>query len=111
MKEKISGIGALISAAFASICCLGPLVLAGLGLSGVGLAAGLVRYRPIFLVLTTVLLAVAFYFTYRKKERACPDGSCEFRSGSKTMKTTLWIITVITIGVATFPTWSCCLLP
>lgn len=109
MKEKISGIGALISAAFASICCLGPLVLAGLGLGGVGLAAGLVRYRPLFLVLTAVLLAVAFYFTYRKKEVACPDGTCEFRSGNKTMKTTLWIITVITIGVATFPTWSCCL--
>lgn len=104
--EKTAGIVALVSAAFASICCLGPVVLAALGLGGVGLAAGLTQYRPIFLGFTAIILGVAFYFTYRKREVACADGTCELRSGGKTMKGVLWAITVLAVGLATFPTWS-----
>ena len=106
MREKIAGIGALISAVFASICCVGPIVLVGLGLGGAGLAVGLAKYRPIFLVLTPLFLGAAFYLTYRKKEVQCEDGTCKLQSGSKTMKTGLWIITVFAVGIASFPHWS-----
>ncbi len=106
MKEKIVGIVAVASAALASICCLGPIVLVGLGLGGAGFAAGLTQYRPYFLGLTAVLLGTAFYLTYRKREVACEDGSCEMRSGSRTMKAVLWVVTAATLGMATFPSWS-----
>ncbi|MBI2071042.1 MAG: cation transporter [Elusimicrobia bacterium] len=106
MKEKIASVGALASAALASVCCLGPIVLIGLGLGGVGLAAGLAKYRLFFLGLTAILLGSAFYMTYRKRKVACADGSCEFRSGSKTMKTVLWVIAILAVGTATFPDWS-----
>ena len=113
MKEKVAGIGAVVSASLASICCLGPLALVGLGLGGVGLAAGLVKSRPFFLALTAVFLGLAFYFTYRKREVACPDGSCRLRAGSRTMKVTLWVIAAAAVGLATYPNWaallfSCC---
>jgi len=75
-------------------------------LGGLGLAAGLAKYRPFFLGLTAIFLGVAFYLTYRKREVACADGSCELRSGSKIMKTALWVITVLAVGMATFPNWS-----
>ena len=106
MKEKIIGIVAIASAVIASVCCLGPIVLVGLGLGGAGFAAGLTQYRPYFLGLTAVLLGTAFYLTYRKREVACADGSCEMRSGSKTMPAVLWFVTAAALGMATFPSWS-----
>ena len=110
MNNKLVGLAALFSAGFASICCIGPLVLTALGLGSLGLAAGLTQYRPIFLGVTAVVLGAGFYFAYRKREAACADGSCEVRSGSKTMKAGLWGLTALTVALATFPTWSACLL-
>lgn len=106
MREKIAGIAALTSASLASICCIGPIVLVGLGLGGAGLAAGLAQYRLFFLAVTALFLGVAFYLTYRRREVACEDGSCVFRSGSKGMKAALWVITAFAVGLATFPSWS-----
>lgn len=106
MNNKVVGLTALASAALASVCCIGPAVLAALGIGSLGLAAGLTPYRPLFLAATAVILAVAFYFAYRKRPVACPDGSCELRSSSRTMKAVLWIVTALAVGVATFPNWS-----
>lgn len=106
MKEKLASIGALASATFASICCFGPIVLVALGLGGAGLAAGLEKYRPIFLSLTALFLGAAFYLAYKKREVACADGSCEIRSGSAKAKAALWAITALAVGLGTFPNWS-----
>lgn len=106
MKEKIAGIGALVTASLASVCCLGPIFLVGLGLGGVGLAAGMAKYRPLFLGMTSILLGVAFYLTYRKRETVCEDGRCELRSGGRIMKVFLWVVAAATLGLATFPNWS-----
>lgn len=103
-------LAALGSAGLASICCIGPLVLAGLGAGSLGVAAELTRYRPQFLGLTGVILAFAFYFVYRKRSAVCADGSCELRSGSRNIKAGLWVITVLAAGMAAFPCWSSLLL-
>lgn len=106
MDKKFVGLAALASAALASVCCLGPLVLAGLGLGSLGLAAGLTKYRPVFLALTGVVLAVAFYLAYRKRTVACADGSCELRSGGRAMKAGVWTVAAFAAALATFPSWS-----
>lgn len=106
MKEKLASLGALVSASLASICCLGPVVLAGVGLGGASLAAGLVKYRPLFLGLTGAFLASAFYLTYRKRPIDCADGRCEWRAGSRSMKTALWIVAVLVAGLVTYPYWT-----
>lgn len=110
MKEKIIGIVTILSASLASICCIGPIVLVGLGLGGAGLAMSLEKYRLLFLGLTVLLLGFAFYLTYRKRQVTCEDGSCDLRSGSKTMKVTLWTITIVALSMATFPNWSALML-
>lgn len=109
-NKVVVGIAALASAGLASVCCIGPLVLTGLGLGGLGLAAGLTQYRSLFLALTALVLAVGFYLAYRKREVPCADGSCELRSGSGTMKATLWTVTALALAMATFPSWSVLLL-
>lgn len=105
-NRAVVGIAALASAGLASVCCIGPLVLTGLGLSGLGLAAGLTKYRSLFLALTALVLAVGFYLAYRKGEVPCADGSCELRSGSRKMRATLWAVTALALAMATFPSWS-----
>lgn len=111
MNNRIAvGIAALASAGLASVCCIGPILLTGLGLGSLGLAAGLTRYRPAFLALTGLVLAVGFYLAYRKREVPCADGSCEVRSGSKTMKAALWGVTALALALGTFPSWSVLLL-
>ena len=104
MNNKIVvGAVALVSAGLASVCCIGPVIVTGLGLGSLGLAAGLTQYRPLFLALTGLVLAAGFYLAYRKRPATCADGSCELRSGSRTVKAALWAITAMTLGVATFP--------
>lgn len=106
MDKKLFGLAALASAALASVCCLGPLSVMGLGLGSLGVAAGLTKYRPFFLALTCVVLAIAFYLAYRKRSVACADGSCEFRSSSRAMKAGVWIVAALAAAMVTFPNWS-----
>lgn len=106
MKNKIVGVLAIVSASVASICCIGPVVLTGLGLSGLGLAAVLTHYRSLFLAVTGIALGVGFYLAYRRRSVPCVDGTCEYRSGSRTTKAALWAITAAATALATFPNWS-----
>lgn len=97
MKEKLVGIGAVLSAALASVCCIGPLVLAGLGLGSLGAAGALTKYRPLFMAVTFAILGIAFYFVYRKREVQCKDGSCKVESGNKKSRVALWGVTLFAL--------------
>lgn len=103
MKTKFLNIGTVFTAFLASLCCIGPIVLAALGLGGAGLVVGLEAYRPYFIVFTLLFLMGAFYFTYRKREVVCEDGTCKMEHGSKWSKISLWTITVLTIFFIAFP--------
>ncbi len=72
--EKVAKIGTVVSAIMASACCWLPLTLLAVGVSGVGIAATLETYRPLFIVVTFSFLAAAFYFTYRPKKAASEAG-------------------------------------
>ncbi|MBI2787338.1 MAG: cation transporter [Elusimicrobia bacterium] len=104
MKSKIAAIGAIVSAALASVCCIGPLVFAALGLGSVGLAASLEQYRPYFLAAMAIFLGIGFLQVYRRRDQ-CSDGVCRTEAGGGLMKKALWIVTVAALGMATFPSW------
>lgn len=99
-----SVVGALIASFMASLCCIGPLVLALLGIGGAGLLVKLERYRPYFIVLTLSLLAVGFYFTYRKPKGVEGDAcGCEHPKASRVGRVMLWIATIIVAAFLSFP--------
>ena len=109
--RKASLAATLVSAFAASICCIGPLAAAFLGLTGLGALVKYEPYRPYFAALTLALLAGAFYLTYRpKRAAACAPGSlCEEAGPDRIQKlnrAVLWIVTAIVLLVLTFPTWS-----
>lgn len=103
MSKKYFSVAAVVSAIFASICCLGPIILAAIGLSGIAMFSSLAKYRLIFVVLTFGIIIYAFYSVYAKKKHICEDGTCLMKSGSPGEKVILWIITVIVIGLLLFP--------
>lgn len=105
---KILNVGAIGAALAASVCCLGPLVLALLGLGGGALLLKVEPYRPYFLVATALLLGAAFYLTYRGPAPAdCEPGSaCASPTSRKGQRIVLWIVTVIAALTAAFPYFS-----
>jgi mercuric ion transport protein len=105
MNEKVGVIGAIGAAIVASICCIGPVVLAGLGIGAVAAAQSFAPYRPLFLALTTVLLGMGFYFAYRKPKQAaaCNGEVCETPRVARWGRPLLWIATAIVVALVTFP--------
>jgi copper chaperone CopZ len=58
-------LGSLFTAIVASACCWLPLLLIAFGFSAAGVGSFFEQYRPHFLCATFMLLAVAWYLTYR----------------------------------------------
>ena len=108
MKAPATLAGTLVAAFLASVCCLGPLVLGVLGIGSLGLAATIAPFRPWLLGLTALFLTIAFYFAYRPEVAAeCgPDGECPAPASRRTQRISLWVVTVLTLLMATYPRWS-----
>jgi mercuric ion transport protein len=99
--------GSVIGGILASVCCIGPLVLALLGISGAAFARSFEPLRPYFLVATYALLAGAFYSTYRPAPKECgPGEACEMPGTNLLGKVMLWIATVVVVLTTAFPWYS-----
>jgi mercuric ion transport protein len=102
-------VGAVVAAFASSLCCLGPLLVAALGLGGAGLLVRFEPYRPYFALLTVVLLGSGFYFTYRRPKLAPaavgggPACHCELPMANRFGRVMLWIATVVVAGFLGFP--------
>jgi mercuric ion transport protein len=100
-----AGAVAVASAIAASICCLGPLVLALLGLGGGALLLKFEPYRPHLLGATALFLGAAIYLTYRRPppDECAPGSACARPSSRRGQKIALWIVTGIVVLAAAFP--------
>ena len=99
--------GSVGSAALASACCWGPLVLLAVGASAAGVSSAFERTRPLFLALAAVFLSTGFYLNYFRKRRAVACSTCaaprpRLRRLNRAM---LWVSTVVVLSVALFPNW------
>ncbi len=105
MNEKVGVIGAIGAAIVASVCCIGPVVLAGLGVGAVAAAQQFAPYRPLFLTITAVLLALGFYFAYRKPKHAaaCDGEVCRAPRVARWGRPLLWIATISVLALVAFP--------
>jgi len=81
-------------------------------LGGVGLGAALVStfapLRPYFLAISVVLLALGFYFVYRKPKAppACEGETCAPQGRARRMaKPLLWLATLAVAALAFFPSY------
>ena len=113
MTDRFLSLGSAVAAFVASLCCLGPLILGGVGLGAV-LMATFAPLRPYFLTLSAMLLALGFYFVYRKPRtaEACEGEVCASDSRARrAAKPLLWLATLAVLALALFPYYGARLLP
>ena len=100
-KRGVLAAGGVLGAVLASSCCIGPLLLLSLGVSGawIGNLTALAPYQPVFLVVTFGFLGAGFWTVYRKPKVACEAGSyCASPRSDRLLKLALWAATFLALA-------------
>jgi mercuric ion transport protein len=103
--EWLMAAGGLIGALAASSCCILPLVLFSLGVSGawIGNFTRLAPYQPSFIAATICLLGYGYWLVYRSSRRACADGeACARPPPNRLVKTGLILSTILVVAALAF---------
>jgi mercuric ion transport protein len=97
--------GGLLGALAASSCCIMPLTLFGLGVSGawIGNFTRLAPYQPWFIAATTAFLSYGYWLVYRSSRLACADGeACVHPLPSRIVKVGLILATILVVAALCF---------
>jgi mercuric ion transport protein len=109
MSELQKRRGALVAGGLAAIvassCCLGPLVLVTLGVSGswIGYLTVLEPYRPIFIGVALLALLFAWQSIYRETQTCNPGEMCEMREVRAAYKLIFWSVAALVLVALVFP--------
>jgi mercuric ion transport protein len=109
MTEPQSGRSALVvgglAAILASTCCLGPLVLVVLGVSGawIGNLTVLEPWRPIFIGAALVALFFARRRIFRPAAACKPGEVCAIAQVRVAYKVVFWIVVALVLVALAFP--------
>lgn len=101
--------GGVVGAVLASTCCVVPLVLVTLGISGawIGNLTALEPYKPLFAGGALVFIGFGFREVYFKPKRACEDGTyCARPESTLITKSALWLATVLVVLALTINWWA-----
>lgn len=95
---------AWVAAIAASVCCVVPLVLVLLGISGAWISnvTALDAWRPWFTAITLLSLASAFWFNHRAT-RCAPEGACSDPGVARKRQVALWVATAGVTLLLLFP--------
>lgn len=96
----------MAGAVAASTCCIAPLVLFGLGVSGawIGNLTALAPYQPIVVAVTLGFLTAGYWLVYRTPAAACAaDSGCSRPPSRRSVKIALWAATALTAAALAFP--------
>ncbi len=99
--QKLVAAGGVLGALAASSCCILPLVLFGLGVSGawIGNLTRLAPYQPYFIAATAACLGGGYWLRYRSRKVACAEGEvCARPLPNRLVTMGLMLATVLVIG-------------
>ncbi|HFC05070.1 MAG TPA: mercury transporter MerT [Rhizobiales bacterium] len=105
-KVKIAAAGGIFGALAASTCCIIPLVLFSLGISGawIGQLTAMSAYQPIFITATLGFLGYGYWLVYRKSKQTCAEGqACARPLPNKLVKSALWLATALVVLAIAWP--------
>lgn len=110
-KTVVAAAGGVAAAFGSALCCAGPLIAVSLGLSSAGFAATFEPLRPYFIGATVASLGSGFFIVRREERKACEPGKpCAAPEARHRMKVLLWVATILSTPLVTFPWWSAWLL-
>jgi mercuric ion transport protein len=74
---RLTAIGGILGAVASSACCIAPLALFSLGVSGawIGNLTALAPYQPYFIAATLACLGYGYWLVYRRNKLACAEGA------------------------------------
>ena len=108
-KKDWFAAGSVIGAVLASACCVVPLALVTLGISGawIGNLTALEPYKPYVATVTLALIGLGFWHVYFKPKPECVEGSyCARPQSSLITKSALWIATVLVVLALSIDWWA-----
>lgn len=105
LNAKSSLVVGVLAGIGASICCVGPLVLLALGISGawIGNLTAMEPYRPVFIGLTLLFLGLAFRKLYLVSQVCAPGRPCADPRTIERQRLTFWIVAMLLLGLLAVP--------
>jgi mercuric ion transport protein len=104
-RQGLAAAGGLLGALAASSCCILPLTLFGLGVSGawIGNFTRLAPYQPWFIAATIAFLGYGYWLVYRSSRLACADGeACARPLPNRIVRAGLILATVLVAAALGF---------
>lgn len=97
---NIQLLGSLVAGIFTSVCCVLPLVLLMLGISGAWMSYLTIfePYRPVFIIVSVALLLIAYkkIYTGESEDKCCNNENiCLKLDRKKYYKVIFWIIAFV----------------
>ena len=96
---------AILTAIVASVCCVGPLVLLALGISGawIGNLTAFEPYRPVFIGVTVLFFGLAFRKLYLLPQSCTAGVVCADPLALRRQRIVFWAATVLMLGLLAAP--------
>ncbi|MBI3375421.1 MAG: mercuric ion transporter MerT [Betaproteobacteria bacterium] len=105
--SKATLAGGLLAAIVASVCCLGPLVLVTIGVSGAWISnlTLLEPYRPVSIGVALVFMGLAWRGIYRAPAAAqCEPGTlCALPQTNRVYRVMFWVVSALVLLALGFP--------
>jgi mercuric ion transport protein len=103
--QKLAAVGGIVGALVASSCCILPLALFGIGISGawIGNFTQLAPYQPYFIGATLACVGSGYWLVYRSSKLTCADdAACARPLPNKLVKAALAAATAIVLAALVF---------
>jgi len=103
--QALLAVGGLFGALAASSCCIAPLALFALGVSGAWITnlTQLAPYQPFFIAATAACLGAGYWLVYRARKVACADGeTCARPLPKRFVKVGLVLASILAGGALAF---------
>ena len=105
LGAKGSLLAGVAAAVGASVCCVGPLVLLALGVSGawIGSLTEFEPYRPYLIGLTVVFLGLSFRKLYLVPQACVPGTLCADPQSVVRQRLLFWIVCLLLLALIAVP--------
>ncbi len=103
--QGVMAIGGLLGALAASSCCILPIVLFSLGVSGawIGNLTQIAPYQPYIIAATLAFLGGGYWLVHRSSQAACADGyACTRKLPNRLVTTGLVLATLLVVAALGF---------
>jgi len=99
------GIGTVLAAIGASVCCVGPLLLLSLGIGGAWMSnlTAMESVRPFFILLTLVLMGLGYRKLYVQPDNCEAGTTCALPEEKYKQRVIFWIGSVLALLLLAFP--------